>query len=164
MRKIVVALTITLMTWGLATSARADTVADITELEHKVANSTSADEAMSYLSPSDDVTLYDVSTPLQVVGQKAVRADFDAAYQNLKNPKVDFTSLHVIPAGKIAIAYSIQHLTATDKAGKPLDVTFRQTDVWRKEKGGWKIIHSHISYPVDMASGRAVMQSRQAGQ
>ena len=44
--------------------------------------------------------------------------------------------------------------------GKPVDTIFRVTDVWRKEKGGWKIIHSHISVPVDLASGKADMQSK----
>jgi ketosteroid isomerase-like protein len=156
MRKTVVALTIALVTWGVAGPVSADTIADITELEHKAANSSTVDEAFSYLS--DDVVLYDTWAPLQFVGRDAIRADFEAAYANLKNPKVDFPSLHVIPAGNLAIAYSIQHLTATDKAGKPIDYTFRQTDVWRKQKGRWKIIHSHISFPVDLATGKAEMQ------
>jgi|SRR5579872_1100293 len=154
----VILLAIALIAWGFATLAHADTTADITALEHKFANSSSADEALSYMS--DDVTLYDISTPLEFAGQKAVRADFEGAFENIKNPKVDFISLHVIPAGKLAVAYSIQHMTATDKAGKPVDFTFRVTDVWRKEKDGWKLAHGHISFPVDMASGKADMRSK----
>ena len=150
---------IALAALGFANIAQADATAEITTLEHKVANSSSADEALSYLR--DDVVVYDTWAPLQFNGKKAIRTDLEAAYANFKSPpKVDFISLKVIPAGDIAVAYSIQHLTAADKAGKPLDYTFRETDVWRKEKGEWKIVHSHISFPVDMATGKTVFQSK----
>src|ERR1700733_2652308 len=156
----VVLWAIALIAWGFATSAHADTTADITALEHKAANATSADEALSNFPPGEDVTVYDFSTPLEFAGQKAVRADMEGAFENFKNPKVEFISLHVIPAGKLAVAYSIQHMTATDKGGKPLDFTFRAPDVWRKEKDGWKLVHAHVSFPTDMASGKAEMQSK----
>jgi ketosteroid isomerase-like protein len=157
---IVATVAITLMAWGFASQALADTTADITELEHKCAAATTVDEAMQCFTPSEDITIYDLSTPSEFVGQKAVRADFEGAFANFKNPKVDFVSLHVVPSAKLAVAYSIQHMTATDSAGKPLDFTFRVTDVWRKEKGGWKIVHAHISFPTDMATGKAAMQSK----
>ena len=157
---IVVTVAITLMASGFGAVALADTTADITELEHKCAAATTVDEAMQCFTPSEDITIYDLSTPSEFVGQKAVRADFEGAFANFKNAKVDFVSLHVIPSAKLAVAYSIQHMTATDNAGKPLDFTFRVTDVWRKEKGGWKIVHAHISFPTDMATGKAAMQSK----
>jgi ketosteroid isomerase-like protein len=151
---------ITLMAWGFGAPAMADTTADITELEHKCAAATTLDEAMQCFTSSEDITIYDLSTPSEFVGQKAVRADFAGAFANFKNPKVDFVSLHVVPGGKLAVAYSVQHMTATDSAGKPLDFTFRVTDVWHKEKDGWKIVHAHISFPTDMATGKAAMQSK----
>jgi len=153
-------LAITLMALGFGAQAWADTTADITELEHKCASATTADQAMECFTSDDDITIYDLSTPREFVGQKAVRADFEGAFANFKNAKVDFISLHVLPAGRLAVAYSIQHMTATDSAGKPLDFTFRVTDVWRKEKGAWKIAHAHISFPTDMATGKADMQSK----
>jgi ketosteroid isomerase-like protein len=39
-------------------------------------------------------------------------------------------------------------------------MTFRVTDCLRKIGGKWKIAHQHISFPVDMASGKADMQSK----
>ncbi len=44
--------------------------------------------------------------------------------------------------------------------GKAVDMTWRSTNVWRKENGTWKIIHAHCSVPVDMATGKADMQSK----
>jgi ketosteroid isomerase-like protein len=39
-------------------------------------------------------------------------------------------------------------------------MTFRVTDVWQKQEGQWKMIHTHVSFPTDMASGKADMQSK----
>jgi ketosteroid isomerase-like protein len=150
-----------LIAWTLAAQVfAAGSKAEITELEHKFAESTTIDEAMGYLDASDDLVVYDLSTPREFDGPAAVRANFQNYFNNSKNPKAEFLSLHVTTEGKLAVAASVQHFTYTDKSGKSVDSIFRQTDVWRKEKGGWKIIHSHISFPVDMASGKADMQSK----
>jgi ketosteroid isomerase-like protein len=138
----------------------ADAKAEITELEHKCAAASTADEAMQCFDTGDELVVYDVSTPREFDGPKAVHDDFQNFFSTVKNPKTEFINLHVITDGKLGVAESIQHFTATDKDGKPMDMIFRVTDVLRKEKGGWKVIHSHISYPIDMATGKADMQSK----
>jgi ketosteroid isomerase-like protein len=151
----------TLIAWSFGAQAfAADAKADITELEHKCAASTSVDELMKCYDDSNDLVVYDISTPREYDGTAAVRGDFQGFFDNSKNPKVEFLSLHVTTDGKLGVAESVQHFTGTDKADKPVDMIFRVTDVWRKEKGGWKIIHSHVSFPIDMASGKADMQSK----
>ena len=55
---------------------------------------------------------------------------------------------------------SVQHFTWKDKDGKPMEATFRVTDALHKVKGQWKIFHSHISVPVDPATGKGDMQSK----
>jgi ketosteroid isomerase-like protein len=153
--------TIALMMASLGASAlAADAKDEITELEHKCAAATTADEALKCYDTGDELVVYDLMTPREFDGPKAVREDFENGFSAFKNPKAEFVNLHVIADGKMGVAESIQHLTATDPSGKPIDTTFRVTDVWRKGKGGWKIIHSHISYPVDMATGKADMQSK----
>jgi len=138
----------------------ADAKAQITELDQKCANAPTIDELMACYDNSDDLVVYDVSTPREFDGTKAVRADFKNFFDDYKNFKIEFVSFHVVTDGKLGVANSIQHLTATDKSGKPFDMTFRVTDVWRKEKDGWKMIEQHLSFPVDMASGKADMQSK----
>jgi ketosteroid isomerase-like protein len=150
-----------LIVWGFGAQAfAADAKADITELEHKCATAATVDDLMGCYDASDDLVVYDISTPREFDGPAAVRGDFQAFFDNSKNPKIEFISLHVTTDGKLGAAESVQHFTGTDKAGKPVDMIFRVTDVWRKEKGGWKIIHSHISFPIDMASGKADMQAK----
>ena len=41
----------------------------------------------------------------------------------------------------LAYSHSIQRVTGTDKQGKKLDLTVRVTDVYKKTRGGWRIIH-----------------------
>ena len=148
------------LAWGFAANAFADAKGDITEMEHKCAAATTADEAMACYDASNDLVVYDLMTPREFDGAEAVHTDFQNGFSAFKNAKVEFINLHVFSDGKMGVAESVQHMTATDNSGKPIDMIFRVTDVWRKGKGGWKIIHSHISLPVDMASGKADMQSK----
>ena len=152
---------IALIAWGFGAQALAAGAKDeITELEHKCAEAATVDELMKCYAASDDLVVYDITTPREFDGPAAVRGDFQNFFDNSKNPKIEFISLHVTTDGKLGAAESVQHFTGTDKSGKPVDMIFRVTDVWRKEKGGWKIIHTHVSVPMDMASGKADMQSK----
>jgi hypothetical protein len=44
--------------------------------------------------------------------------------------------------------------------GKPFEMTFRGTDLWRKTQGQWKLILLHFSVPVYMKTGKADMESK----
>jgi ketosteroid isomerase-like protein len=142
-----------------APGARADDKQEITDLEHKLAVTTDPDEVMKYYESGDDVVLFDVMPPREFAGQKALRAHM-ADFAGTKDVKADFLELQVISDGKLALARSVQHYTANGPDGKPIDVTFRLTDVWRKTNGEWKIIHQHVSYPIDLKTGKADMQSK----
>jgi len=141
-----------------ALGALADDQQQITDLEHKLAVTTNLDEAMKYWDSGDDVVLFDVMTPREFVGQKAIH-DHWAVWQS-KDVKIDFRELKVISDGKLALARSVVHMTGKDSTGKPFEITFRQTDVWRKTHGQWKLVHEHASYPIDMKTGKADMASK----
>ncbi len=145
---------------GWVPASRGDDQQQIAELERKYIVTTDPDEIMKYWSSGDDVVLFDVITPREFAGYKAIRDDLAAASSGNKDIKVDFLELQVISDGKLALARSVQHYTAKDRNGKPVDATFRLTHIWRKTNGQWKIIHSHASYPVDMKTGKADMASK----
>lgn len=151
-----------LMVWSMALKAEAaaNAKAQIEALEHKCAETTTVDDLMKCYEGSEDLVVYDIGTPREFDGQKAVRGDFQNFFDAVKNPKVEFVSLHVVTDSRMGLANSVQHFTGTDKSGKPMDITFRVTDVWQKQKGEWKIIHTHVSFPTDMATGKADMQSK----
>jgi ketosteroid isomerase-like protein len=139
-----------------ASWAAGDAKAQITELEHKFINATSADEAMSYCDPNK-IAVFDFEPPLQYVGGKAVHADFNNFFANATNVKGEFLQIDVVTDGRLGIVNSIQHFTWTGKDGKPMAATLRVTDSLHKVDGQWKIFHSHISVPVDPTTGQAQM-------
>ena len=143
-----------------APAGRADDQQEISDLEHKLAIITTADEATKYWDNSNDVVVFDVmGPPREFVGYKAV-CNHVGEFSGYKNVKSEFLELQVISDGKLALARSVQHYTAKDQNGKQGEVTYRQTDVWRKTNGQWKLIHQHVSYPIDVKTGKADMGSK----
>jgi ketosteroid isomerase-like protein len=126
---------------------------EITDLEHKCISATNTDQAMACFDQSD-IVLYDFSPPLEYSGADAVRGDLNNFFNNAKDVKGEFVRLQVVSDGKLGIARSIQHFTWTGKDGKPMEATLRVTDALHKVGGQWKVFHSHVSIPVDPATGK----------
>jgi ketosteroid isomerase-like protein len=124
----------------------------IKDVEHKMIATTNTDDLMKYYD-QNDVDVYDLAGPLQYQGNAAVRGDFDNVFANFAGAKGNFVELVVVTDGKMGMARSIQHFAWTDKAGKPQEVTVRVTDVFHKVDGQWKVIHTHISAPMDPKTG-----------
>lgn len=148
------------MVLSFAVSANAEGSAKdkkaIEEVEHKIIAATSADEVMKYYD-QNDIDVYDFMPPLQYKGVAAVHGDFDNFFSNATNVKGNFVEMVVVTDGKLGMARSLQHFAWTDKAGKAQEATLRVTDVFHKVGGKWKVIHSHISVPVDPKTGQAQM-------
>jgi ketosteroid isomerase-like protein len=144
---------------GWAFAAPADDKQTISNLEHKLAVQTDPDEIMKFYDSGDDVVLFDVMSPREFAGYKAIH-DHMKDFAGFKDVKAEFLELQVISDGKLALARSVQHYTAKDQDGKPIESTFRVTDLWRNTNGQWKLIHSHVSYPIDMKTGKADMASK----
>ena len=147
---------------SVATAAGSDT-APIQAMEARFAKAVQARDLNGVMSNySADVLVFDVSPPRQYVGAAAYRKDWQGLFASLKGPiQFKVSDLHVQAGRDLAYAHSIQALSSTDaKSGKPMSITVRVTDVFQKSAGAWKIIHEHVSMPVDLATGKADMQSR----
>ena len=64
--------------------------------------------------------------------------------------KVELTDVSITADTTLGFGHSIQHVTGTDTKGKPIDLTVRVTDGYRKINGNWLIVHEHVSIPVDL--------------
>ena len=124
----------------------------IRDVEHKMIAATNTNDLMKYYD-QNDVDVYDLAGPLQYEGNAAVRGDFDKVFANFAGAKGDFVELVVVTDGKMGMARSIQHFAWTDKTGKPQEVTVRVTDVFHKVDRDWKVIHTHLSAPMDPKTG-----------
>ena len=138
---------------GLKANAAGSAKDQITEIENKMIAATNAEDLMKYYDDRD-VTLYDITPPLQFKGASAVHDDFANFFSNASNLKAEFVELVVVAEGNMGMARSIQHFTWKDKEGKTIEITFRETDVFHKVKGGWKAMHTHISVPVDLKTNQ----------
>jgi ketosteroid isomerase-like protein len=130
---------------------------EITTIEHKLIAATSTEQFMEYVDEKAFV-FYDYVPPLQYKGASAVRSRLDAFFQEAQDLKGEFVELEVVADDKLGAARSLQHLTWKDKDGKPMEGTFRVTDVFHQVGGKWKLIHSHVSVPVDPATEKGQMQ------
>ena len=149
---------------GGALPAYADSRADIKALEdHFVAafKAKDVDAIMKVYVPDQSLVVFDVVPPRQYVGAAAYRKDWQNFLSLFPGPiTVELTDLDVVADHNLGYGHSIQRVAGADKAGKPIDLTVRVTDVYRKIKGHWLIVHEHVSIPVDLDTGKPDLASK----
>jgi ketosteroid isomerase-like protein len=160
----VAAIALALCAVTLHAYASESDVAEIKALEANVAASASAKDAdaiMKNYLPDETLVVFDVIPPRQYTGADSYKKDWQGFLGSFNGPVTfENSDLQVVADGKLGYAHYIQHVTGTGKDGKPVDMTLRVTDVLRKVKGKWLIVHEHVSVPVDIASGKPDMSSK----
>ena len=108
---------------------------------------------------SPDVLAYDVVPPLQYVGGKAYKKDWETFYSGFKGPlQMQIQDLHIHSSGDLAVIECLDKVSGTQASnGQPMSMWVRNTSVLRKVNGRWLDVHDHVSVPVDMDSGKALM-------
>jgi uncharacterized protein (TIGR02246 family) len=155
-----VALTMT----AFAATARADAAADIRALEDRFVAAFKAkdvDAIMKVYTPDQTLVVFDVVPPRQYVGAAAYRKNWQALLDSFDGPiAVDRRDLDVVADRNLAYSHCIDHVVAADKHGKKLDMTLRVTDVYKKIRGRWFVIHEHVSVPVDLETDKPDLNSK----
>jgi uncharacterized protein (TIGR02246 family) len=106
----------------------------------------------------DDVVAYDVVPPLQYIGKAAYRADFQQFFAQYESDlRVETRDLHVGANGDLGYATGLQMISGTLKHGQKSGVWVRFTSLYRKVNGKWLDFHDHVSVPVEIQSGKAVL-------
>jgi ketosteroid isomerase-like protein len=101
---------------------------------------------------------FDIVPPLQHLGAEAKWknwADVFAVYQHPLGYEV--RDLTIAVAGDVAFGHSLNRISGTLKNGNRADSWVRWTAGFQKIDGNWLIVHDQVSVPVDMASGRALL-------
>ena len=144
--------------------ARADAGADIKGLEERFVAAVKAkdlDAIMKAYPPDQTLVVFDVVPPRQYVGAAAYRKDWQMFLDSFEGPiTVELTDLDVAADRNLAYSHSIQRVAGTDKQGKKLDLTVRVTDIYKRVRGRWLIIHEHVSVPVDLDAGKPDLSSK----
>jgi ketosteroid isomerase-like protein len=159
-----VAMALVLGASAFAAAAKGGDQAQIKALEDDFVAAVKAkdvDKIMAVYVNSPDLVVFDVIPPRQYTGWEAYKKDWTGFLAGCKdNPAMELSDLSVTIGGRIAYGHNIQHLACTDAKGKKMDLTVRVTDGYRKVKGKWLIAHEHVSVPVDLATGKADLQSK----
>jgi len=158
------ALCATLTAPPLSAPAKADARGDIKALEDRLITAVKAkdvDAIMKVYVPDESLFVFDVVPPRQYVGAAAYRKDWQDFLAIFAGPiTVELTDFAVVTDHNLGYGHSIQRVAGADKAGKTIDLTVRVTDVYKKIKGQWLIIHEHVSVPVDLDTGKPDLSSK----
>jgi PhnB protein len=116
---------------------------------------------MSGYAPGNDLFVFDAVPPRQFVGWEAYKKDWEGLFAAFPGAIHDEVSdLHITVVGTAAYGHHIETGYFTDEKGKKVDVVVRVTDVYRNTSGKWLIVQEHVSFPVDIDSGKADLLSK----
>ena len=111
---------------------------------------------MSMFTP--DVVSFDIEPPLQHVGAAAKRKNWANAFSAYQRPLgYEIRDLTIAIGDDVAVGHSLNRISGTLKNGKRNDVWVRWTGCLRKIDGNWLIAHDQVSVPLDLESGRALL-------
>jgi ketosteroid isomerase-like protein len=147
-----------------AASSKGNDEAEIKALEQRIVDGAKArdvDAVMKNYVDDDSLLVFDVIPPRQYVGAKALSRNWQGFLDGFDGTiTLENSDMEVVSDGKLAYAHYIAHVAGKGKDGNPIDMAFRLTDVLRKVKGKWLIVHEHVSVPVDVATGKADLTSK----
>jgi ketosteroid isomerase-like protein len=119
------------------------------------------DGIMKVYAPGADLFVFDVTPPREYVGWDNYKKDWRDFFAVFKGSVTfDISDVAVATDGALGYGHSIQHLSGMSADGKPISITVRVTDDYRKVGGKWYIVQEHVSVPVDLATGKADLQSK----
>jgi ketosteroid isomerase-like protein len=114
------------------------------------------DRLMAVYAP--EIIYFDLVPPLQYTGAAALRARFLDWFDRFRGPiGQDLHDVTVVENGDVAAAWMLIRASGTLTNGREVDYWVRVTNACLRSGQEWLITHEHVSLPVDLASGRAVM-------
>lgn len=120
------------------------------------ARSKNIEQLMALYAP--DSVYFDVVPPLRFIGVEAIRQNFLRWFNAWESTiGLDMHDVSILASGDVAVAHTLIRASGTLKNGNEVGYWVRATVGCRRSSGRWLIAHEHVSLPVDMASGRAVM-------
>lgn len=149
---------------GLIARPPSDDKAAIEALEQnylKAFNAKDVNAIMAVYAPGDQLFVFDAVPPREYPSWEAYKKDWEALFAAYPGPLKDTMSdLSITVVGPVAYAHHIEATHFTHGDGTGVDLVVRVTDVFRKLNGKWLIVHEHVSFPVDIDSGKADLLSK----
>ncbi len=113
---------------------------------------------MSIYEPGQALVAYDIVPPLEYTGFEAYKKDYQQFLDQFQGAiDIEYRDLSIIAGDTVAFSRGLERMTGIPKNGQKFDAWVRFTECYRKTNGHWLAIHDHISVPVDLDSGKAVL-------
>jgi uncharacterized protein (TIGR02246 family) len=111
---------------------------------------------MSVFAPG--VVSFDLGPPLQHGGGEAFTKRWQQLFESYQNA-IDYEvrDLRITAGDDVAFSHSLNRVSGTLQNGQKRDRWLRWTACYRKSNGRWLIAHEQVSVPVDVKSGKAVL-------
>ena len=111
------------------------------------------------MSPyAPEVVTFDIVPPLCYIGADALRKLWEEVFLVSQGP-IDYELhyLSITVGHDVAFSHSLNRISGTMNTGQKTDLWLRWTACLRKINGKWLIVHHQNSVPVDVETGRAVL-------
>ena len=114
------------------------------------------DRLVSLYAP--DVVYFDVVPGLRYTGAAVLRGRFAQWFNAFAGPiTIKLRDVTIVDSEDLALTHMLNQTSGTLVSGQAVSYWVRATICCQRSAGGWEITHEHVSLPVDVASGRAVM-------
>ena len=114
------------------------------------------DGIMSFYVP--ELVSFDIVPPLRYVGADAYRKRWEETFSSFQGPiGYEIHDLSITVGDDVAFTHSLNRRSGTMNNGQKTDLWLRSTACFRKINGKWLIVHTHVSVPVDLEHGKAVL-------
>ena len=111
---------------------------------------------MSLYAP--DSVYFDIVPPLRFTGAAEIRRNFLRWFDTWQSSiGVETRELNILVSGDVASAFMLYRASGTRKDGSDVDYWVRATVCCQRSDQGCLIKHEHISAPVDLKTGRVIM-------
>ena len=105
-----------------------------------------------------DIVSFDIVPPLQHVGAEAKWKNWADVFTVYRRPLgYEIHDLMITLGEDVAFGHSLNRISGTLKNGNRTDSWVRWTGCFRKIDGNWLIVHDQVSVPIDIESGKALL-------
>jgi ketosteroid isomerase-like protein len=135
-----------LLAAAMPSLTRADSKADIDQLEKDFNAAYAANDLDKYFGYySDDAVLWFPEGRTDVPSYRKMWTAYIKGGARLQSCTLSDVHLKFSPAGDAAVASYLLRVKTLEANQKKTDEVFQETDVWFKSAGGWKITQVHYS-------------------
>lgn len=107
---------------------------------------------------AQEITTFDMVPPLKHEGADAIRRLWAETIDGMEAIEYDPVDREIDVDGDIAFSRSINRFAAPRREGTPEVNWLSETLCLRRIDGYWKLVHSHVSVPFDMDTGKALLE------